>query len=384
MLASILPTTLFFDRPQWVLLVVAVVALVAVIKGADWLVEAAAGLAERVGMPKIVVGATVVSLGTTTPEASVSVLAAVGGNSGLALGNGIGSVIADTGLIFGAGCLMVKLPVDRFVLTRQGWVQFAAAVGLAAVAYTLYLIRGEEAVIGRPVGVLLLACLGVYLWVSVHWARAHARAERKAADQVLRDTTEAAGAGAEAGDPEAYSARVLLGEHAQAAGRSLWGLAALGLIGLAIVVLCGDAMVGSVAELARQWHVPQDVIAGTIVALGTSLPELVVGFTSIRKGHPELLVGNVVGADILNILFVIGAASVAAPLAIVDTYTLDGGGSTLSYAFLTIQLPTMLAMLVLFRIYIFVAMRKGRFSRWMGVPLLGMYLVYLLLNYTAA
>ena len=373
MLASILPEVWFNARPQWVLILVAVAALVAVIKGADWLVEAAAGLAERVGMPKIVVGATVVSLGTTTPEASVSVLAAVGGNSGLALGNAIGSVIADTGLIFGAGCLMVALPVDRFVLTRQGWVQFASAVAFAALAYVLYLIYGTEAEIGRWVGLVLLACLGAYLWVSVRWARAHARAERAAvADAEAR----------RAADPEAHEPEVLLGEHGHASEHSLPILIAMGLVGLAVVIFCGDAMVGSVTELAEQWHIPQNVIAATIVALGTSLPELVVGITSIRKGHPELLVGNVVGADILNILFVIGASAVAAPLMIVDTYTTSAGVSSLSYSFLTLQLPTMLAMLVLFRIFIFSAMKRGHFSRWMGAPLLGMYVLYQVLSYT--
>jgi cation:H+ antiporter len=119
---------------------------------------------------------------------------------------------------------------------------------------------------------------------------------------------------------------------------------------------------------------PDVVIAGTIVAFGTSLPELVVGIQAIRKGHFELLVGNVIGADILNVLFVIGAAAVAAPLAIAEDTT----------AFVYIALPTMMLMLLYFRLCIFKATKDGHFSKWMGYPLLAGYLVFSILSYVMA
>jgi len=115
-----------------VLLVIIVVCIVLLSKGADWMIDGVVDLARRTGLPKIVIGATVVSLGTTLPEAFVSVMAAYMGNPGLALGNGVGSIIADTGLIFGLTCLLAAVPVNRYILNRTGWVQVGAATLLVA------------------------------------------------------------------------------------------------------------------------------------------------------------------------------------------------------------------------------------------------------------
>ena len=157
--------------------------------------------------------------------------------------------------------------------------------------------------------------------------------------------------------------------------RPVGQLVVWGAVGLAMVLIAGDAMVQSATALAAHWGVPDAVVASTIVALGTSLPELVVGMTSIRRGHPELLVGNIIGADILNVLFVIGASALAAPLAVVQH-----GDAILLY----LHLPTMLLILVVFRIYIFVALRKGRFQRWMGLPLLLIFITYVVAQYVVS
>jgi cation:H+ antiporter len=163
------------------------------------------------------------------------------------------------------------------------------------------------------------------------------------------------------------------------APRPMPTLIGMGLAGLAVVIVSGDALVASVSEVAEaHWGVPQTVIAATLVALGTSLPELVVGMTAIRKGHPELLVGNVIGADILNVLFVIGAAALAMPLAITEP------GTNQPYIFLWLHLPTMLLMLALFRLYIFRATKNGHFSRWMGWPLVVMYVAYTVVGYVVS
>ncbi len=357
---GLLPRVWFADQPQWLLLLISVVAIYVVIKGADWLVEGAAGVAYRLGMPKVVVGATIVSLGTTSPEAAVSVLAAWSGDAGLALGNGVGSIIADTGLIFGLGAMMTRLPADRFVLTRQGWVQFGSAVLLAVFCYGYYLRDGDAAVLGRHIGLLLVTLLVVYLAVSVRWARAHPFGEPFVGVEALKAVDEAAPPGAAVPAPVE-------------AQRSIPSLVAWGVAGLALVVFAGDALVGSVSVLAEtHWGVPKTVIAATLVAFGTSLPELIVGITAIAKKHAELLVGNVIGADILNVLFVIGAAALAKPLEVVE----DGNP-----IFLYLHLPTMLIMLVLFRLYIFRAVRVGTFSRWMGLPLVLMYVAYVIVQY---
>ena len=355
MFASLMPGEWFDALPQLLLIGIAMVAMIAVIYGADWLVAGAAGVAAKLGMPKVIIGATIVSLGTTAPEAAVSVLAAFSGNAGLALGNGVGSIIADTGLIFGLGCVLVALPADRFVLTRQGWVQFGSALILAVLCWVLFYLYGSDAVIARPLGVLFLCLLVGYMVISVRWAKQHPHGEPHVVESV--DTEGKTEVGHDHDD------------HNE--GKPLIVLCGLGLLGLVMVIAAGDGLVGSVSELAYRWSVPDVVIASTIVALGTSLPELVVGIQSIRKGHAELLIGNVIGADILNVLFVIGAAAVAAPLAIADQTT----------SFVYIALPTMMVMMVYFRFCIVKAGRDGHFSKWMGYPLLAGYVAYSVLSY---
>lgn len=361
MLLALLPEIWFAGQSQWLLLLIGVVAMAGVVKGADWLVEGAAGIAAKLGMPKVVIGATIVSLGTTSPEAAVSVLAAWQGDAGLALGNGVGSIIADTGLIFGVGCLMTRLPADKFVLNRQGWVQFGSGVMLAGICFGLYALQGDAARLGRPIGAMLVALLALYMFMSVKWSKQHAFGEPHLIG-------------------EGYDNKLgVPSEDAEDTDQPMAKLIVMGLVGLAIVILAGDALVASVSEVAEaHWGIPQTVIAATLVAFGTSLPELVVGLTAIRKGHAELLVGNVIGADILNVLFVIGAAALAMPLSITEP------GTNQPYIFLWLHLPTMLLMLGLFRLYINRATKTGRFSRWMGAPLVVMYVVYTVVGYVVS
>ena len=114
------------EIPSLALLIIIAFCILILSKGADWMIDGVVHLASRTGLPRIVIGATIVSLGTTTPEAVVSVMAAWMGNPGLALGNGVGSIIADTGLIFGLTCILTRVPVNRFILNRTGWVQVGA------------------------------------------------------------------------------------------------------------------------------------------------------------------------------------------------------------------------------------------------------------------
>ncbi|QDU35003.1 Inner membrane protein YrbG [Poriferisphaera corsica] len=355
-LGNLLPEVWFADTHGLLLMAIVVFAMFCVIKGADWLVEGAAGIAKRLGMPEVIIGATIVSLGTTTPEAAVSVLAAWSGDAGLALGNGVGSIIADTGLIFGVGCLMCALPADRFVLSRQGWVQFGAGLLLALLCVGAYMIMGDEAVLGRWVGVLLVGLLVGYLVISVKWSRMHPHGEPRLVSE--EETVEARGY--EERSKEDRGVGVLLG---------------MGLAGLVLVIFSGDGLVQAVTVLAEKAGIPQVVIASTLVAFGTSLPELVVGVTAIRKGHAELLVGNVIGADILNVLFVIGVSAMAAPLGIVDMK------ANVPEIFLYMHLPVMVGMLVLMRIFIAGSVKTGAFKRWMGVPLVAGYVFFVGLQY---
>ncbi|MEM7233753.1 MAG: sodium:calcium antiporter, partial [Planctomycetota bacterium] len=240
--------------------------------------------------------------------------------------------IADTGLIFGACCLLTPIPLQPTIVNRQGWWQFGAGIVLAIVCYTLYALYGEDAAVGRAIGVVFLVALAVYLYLSVKWV----------------DSSESEEAATTSGS----------------VGKLLVGV----FISLAIVIFASRFLICSAIEAAERFEVPKAVIASTLVALGTSVPELVVGIKSVIKKTPGLLVGNVIGADVLNVLFVTGAAAVAAPL-------------ELDAAFLYLALPTMLGILILFRIFIFVAMKPREFSRWMGVPMVAIYVGYIVLCY---
>ncbi len=354
----LIPPEWFVGLPWWSLLLIAVASLFALAKGADWLVEGASSLAHRLGMPKVIIGATIVSLGTTSPECAVSVMAAWKGEPGLALGNAVGSIIADAALIFGLGCVIATLPADRFVLQRQGWVQFGSGVLLAVLCYLAFFTQGDEATLDRWVGVLFLALLAVYMYMSVRWAKQHPSGEPFITTEDVQETTPI----------------TPLPEHAE---RSVPATVGAMLLGLVVVIVSSHVLISAVSELALQWGVPKVVIAGTLVALGTSLPELVVGMASIRKGHPELLVGNVIGADILNVLFVTGAAAVAAPLPIVEPHA----DVVVSRIFLYLHLPVMLLVLLIFRIYIFDAVKRGHFQRWFGYPFLAIYAFYAIAQY---
>ncbi|MEN8175198.1 MAG: sodium:calcium antiporter [Pseudomonadota bacterium] len=320
------------------LLGIIVVCIALLSKGADWMIDGVVDLAQRTGLPKIVIGATVVSLGTTLPEAFVSVMAAYMGNPGLALGNGVGSIIADTGLIFGLTCVLAAVPVNRFILNRTGWVQVGSATLLVVIAVVVLLTAsaGEEPLLGRGVGFFFLVLLAAYLYITYVWARQ----------------------GTELGNGAEEDA----GEELMGPGKS-WTLVVGGLV---LVILGARVLVPAASEIAQRLGVPDDVIAATMVAFGTSLPELMTAIAAVRKGHPEITVGNIVGADVLNVLFVIGAAAAAAPLAIPAN-------------FFYFHFPAMLIILYSFRV--FISMNRTVFHRWQGAWLLSVYGTYVVLQY---
>jgi cation:H+ antiporter len=322
------------------LLVIIVVCIGLLSFGADWMIEGVVELAQKTRLPKIVIGATIVSLGTTMPEAFVSVMAAYMGNPGLALGNGVGSIIADTGLIFGLTCVLVAVPVNRYILNRTGWVQLGAAILLVSIAIIALLNApsGSSPTLGRGVGYFFLTLLFLYLYLTYRWAK-------NSDEQIIPDVDL---------DKDVSRGLVLI-----------W-IMIIG--GLTLVIFGARILVPSASEIAVRFGVPDDVIAATMVAFGTSLPELMTAIAAIRKGHPEITVGNIVGADVLNCLFVIGAAAVAAPLQIPANF----------YYF---HFPAMMIILISFRV--FISMNKsGFFRRWQGFWLLGVYGVYVVQQYT--
>jgi len=328
---------LMAGTPTLLLLLLIVICIALLSIGADWMIDGVVALAERTGLPKIIIGATIISLGTTMPEAFVSVMAAWMGNPGLALGNGVGSIIADTGLIFGLACILAPIPVNRFILNRTGWVQVGVATLLVIISIHAFVSMSGHPVLSRWVGIFFLILLVGYMYLTYRWSRQHTVFSEESHDDTCIENT----------------------------GRC-WVMVVGGLF---MVVAGARILVPAAAEIALRIGVPEDVIAATMVALGTSLPELMTAFSSIRKGHPDIIVGNIVGADVLNCLFVIGASAAVRPLSIPPN-------------FFIFHFPAMLIILYSFRTFIFMN-KKGGFRKWQGAWLLGIYLIYVILQYTS-
>lgn len=325
--------------PSVLIFVVIAVSLGVLGKAADWLVDEAVVLSKRSGIPTTIIGATIVSLGTTTPEAAVSVLAAIDGEPALALGNAVGSIICDTGLILGLACIIAPLRLDRRIVNRQGWIQLGAAVSLVLLSFpwsSPAQAFSEGGNLPQWAGFIFLTALAVYVWQSIRWA----------------------------GQGDALAEEVE--EHSSNASTAIIVLRLIGSI--ALVVVSARVLIPAVIEIALRMHIPESIIAATLVAFGTSLPELVTCVTAARRGHGELAVGNVVGADILNVFFVSGAAAAVTP-----------GGLLAGSHFFLVLFPVMLLILLIFRVGIFVS--GDYLRRPFGYILLIFYVISTVVSY---
>lgn len=321
--------------PMIGLIGVIAVLLFILAKGADLLVDEAVSLSIQWGIPKMVVGATIVSLGTTLPEATISVLAAVNGNPDLALGNAIGSIIADTGLILGLAAMIGPLAVDPKTINRQGLLQVLAVVLLATVSLPFFSEGLTHGTIYQWMGIAFLILLVGYIYLSMRWAVTSGVDEGIALDENKRP---------------------------------IWMQIGKLVVGIALVILSSRVLIPTVEVLAINVGIPQGVIAATLVAFGTSLPELVTAITAVRKGHGELAVGNIIGADILNVLFVVGSAA-----------AVTSQGLVVPLAFYKLQIPAMILIVGFFRI-----VAKNAYqviTRFEGFVLFLLYFIYLFLNF---
>lgn len=322
------------------LLIMIVVTLYTLGKGADWLVDEAVVLSTRWGLGKAVIGATIVSIGTTTPEAAVSVLSAIQGRPGLALGNAVGSIICDTGLILGLASLIAPLQFNRALASKLSNVQVGAGILLVLGCFpwtSPAKVFSEGGAFPQLIGFVFVVLLGLYVWQSIRWARSiGANAEGEAET-----------------DAEASSAFVTLVKL---------------ILAIAIIVISAQILIPAVSLLAERIGVPQHIISATLVAFGTSLPELVTAITAVRRGHGELAVGNIIGADILNVLFVAGVSTAATQ-----------GGLKADGQFFQFLFPAMLFILIVFRVGLFVS--GTQLKRPFGFVLVGTWLLVTILSY---
>lgn len=311
------------------------VGLLCLIKGGDWFVDGATGIARRFHVPELLIGATVVSIGTTLPEVMVSTTSALGGHSEIAYGNAIGSVICNAALIAAITIAVRPGKVDRKTLETPVLFFFGAAVIYAITAYS-------TGYFSRPIGLLLLALFVVYMAVTI--------VQMKKAPQ-SGETAE-------------------LGGMAGALWRELLFLVA----GAALIAVGAKLLVDNGTLIAQAMGVPESVIALTFVALGTSLPELVTAVTSLVKGHSALSLGNVIGANLFNLVLVSGVSVSLAPFQIPQNASLWGRNASL-----VLELPVMFLVMLLLTVP---ALTQGRLSRWQGVVLLALYAAFCVVQFT--
>ena len=311
-----------------------IVGLACLIKGGDWFVDGATGIARRFRLPELLIGATVVSIGTTLPEVMVSTTSALSGHGEIAYGNAIGSVICNTALIAALTIAVRPGKVDKAALKTPVAFFFIAAVFYAGIAYT-------AGYFSRVIGFVLLAMFVVYMVMTVRQMKGQPDVSEP--DEEVKELP-------------------------------LWQELALLVVGAALIAVGADLLVDNGTLIAQALGVPESVIALTFVALGTSLPELVTAITSLVKGHSALSLGNVIGANLFNLVLVSGASIALSPFTIPQGSMIAGHNASL-----VMDIPVMFAVMLLLTVP---ALLRGKLARWQGVVLLCIYAAFCVVQFT--
>ena len=310
-----------------------IVGLLFLIKGGDWFVDGASALARRFHLPELLIGATVVSIGTTLPEVMVSTMSALSGHGEIAYGNAIGSVICNAALIAAITIAVRPGKVDPKTLKMPVLFFFAAAAIYCVAAYGF----GKFT---RPMGFIMLAMFVAYMVANVMQMKNAPAEEHEEEEETMP------------------LPRMLM----------------LLVLGAVLIAMGANLLVDNGTLIAQALGVPESVIALTFVALGTSLPELVTAITSLIKGHSDLSLGNVVGANVFNLVLVSGVSVALAPFTVPQSATIFGMNSSL-----VLEIPVMIAVMVLLTAP---ALVKGKLSRVQGVALLVIYAVFCGIQFT--
>lgn len=310
-----------------------IVGLIFLIKGGDWFVDGATGIAHRFHVPELLIGATVVSIGTTLPEVMVSATSAVSGHGEIAYGNAIGSIICNVCLIAALTIAIRPSATDKKTLKLPVIFFFLAAIFYSATAY----ISGH---FSRFTGLVLLVMFGAYIGISVYQIKNHPGEAAVSEDAEVSDE----------GNSSLLKDIILL------------------VIGAALIAVGANLLVDNGTIIARELGVPESVIALTFVALGTSLPELVTAITSLTKGHGALSLGNVIGANLFNLVLVTGVSATLSPFDIPVSKTIAGLNSSL-----VVDIPVMLFVMAFLT---FPAIKREKLSRAQGIVLLVIYAAF--------
>lgn len=336
-----------------------IIGLVLLIKGGDWFVDGASGIARRFHLPEILIGATVVSIGTTLPEVMVSAGAAVKGVGDIAYGNAIGSIICNTALIAAITIAIKPGPAARKSMTVPVAFFFGAAAIYCAVSYV-------SGTFSRTVGLVLLSVFVIYMVTTVM------RMKKSAASIETVQLEEQVGALTSEAELEARSGEDHTVESVKEGTKdSLLKDIVLLIVGAVLIAIGASLLNDNAQTIARECGVSEKVIGLTIVALGTSLPELVTAITSLIKGHGSLSLGNIIGANLFNLVLVSGTAITINPFDVPVSGYINGINSSL-----VLDIPVMLGVMLILTIPTLI---KQKLSRWQGILLLAIYVAYTIL-----
>ncbi len=307
----------------WTAILLFLLGLALIIKGGDWFLSGAVWIAEATGVPRFIIGATIVSLATTLPELMVSVTGVLQGETDLAVGNAVGSVTANLGLILGISLVCIPSRVVR--------AQFELKAFLMVCAAALLMVLCREGSLAVLPGLLLLGIFGAYLWSNLHDARSGMSGEARPGIQWKK-----------------------------ALGKIL-----LFVLGIGAIVVGSRLLIDYGSELALLMGVPSSIIGVTMVAIGTSLPELVTTLTAIAKKEASMSVGNIIGANVIDLTLILPVCA-----------AISGGRLAIVSQTTALDLP---ACLLLCCLAVLPPLLAGRFFRWQGVAILSLYAAYIVL-----
>lgn len=337
------------------------VGFVLLIKGGDWFVDGATGIARRFHLPEILIGATVVSIGTTLPEVLVSAGAAIQGSGSIAYGNAIGSIICNTALIAALIIAIKPSPAARKSMTLPVAFFFVAAAIYCLGAY----VFGTFSLI---IGIVLLSTFAIYMVSTV------LRMRKTAAGIETIQLEEQFGALTSESELEARSGEDYVVESEKEGTKdSLFKDILLLVVGAFFIAFGADLLVDNAILIAEQYGVSEKVIGLTIISLGTSLPELVTAITSLIKGHGSLSLGNIIGANFFNLVLVSGVAVTLSPFDVPVSGLIGGINSSL-----VLDIPVMLGVMLILTVPTLI---KQKLSRWQGILLLCIYAIFLILQF---
>lgn len=295
-----------------------IVGFVMLTKGADWFVDGSSALAFRLGIPQLVIGLTIVAMGTSAPEAAVSITSALKGNEGITVGNVVGSNIMNILLILGIASVIVPLAVQKSTRRIEIPYMIAITVLFGVLGYTGEMVTRVE---GGILWIAFLIYLGYLLWMA-----------KKGKEDNESDEKQ----------------------------KSLPVQLLMILTGLICIVLGSDFVVDGATEIAKVIGISERIIGLTIVAFGTSLPELVTSIAAARRGNADIAIGNIVGSNVFNILFVAGTSALISPVVFESKFVLDTAVATATAVLLLVC----------------VCNKEGKLKRSGGIIMLAAYVAY--------